>query len=158
MKNISKKKLIWLIVATIIVIVEIKAFTDSRADKLLEIKTNIVDASGLLDVEKIKLEAGNQNEAGYYVILPDYINGKKASRYFIEEKSIISEDDDSSKYENSTGNNLSEESTDNTSVIGNNQETETVNEMQINETEEKNEDKRWNFKWIYFFTVRDIIS
>ena len=138
MKNLSKKKLIWLIIATVIVIVEIKAFTDSRADKLLEINTNIVDASGLLDVEKIKLEASSQNEAGYYVVLPEYINGKKASKYYIEEKSIINEDEDSSEYEN---------------YIENNQETEPVNESEngteyspetqdnIEEQENNNEDQ-----------------
>ena len=88
MKNISKKKLIWLIIATILVIIEIKAFTDSRADKLLEINTNIVDASGLLGVENITLEASSQNEAGYYVILPNGVNGKLVNRFFVEEKNI----------------------------------------------------------------------
>lgn len=116
MKNLSKKKLIWLIIATVLVIIEIKAFTDSRADKLLEINTNIVDASGLLDVEQVNLEASSQNEAGYYIILPEYINGKKVSRFFIEEKSIIDEnnEEDSSEYENYVEENLNEENENNT--------------------------------------------
>lgn len=139
MKKISKKKLIWLIVATLFVIIEIKAFTGSRADKLLEINTNIVDASGLLDMEKVALEASSQNEAGYYIILPEYINGKKASKYFIEEKSIISEDDNSSESENHIGNNSTIESTENIDNIEDNQEAESVNtteETQIIEKEE----------------------
>ena len=131
MKNLSKKKLIWLIVITLFVIIEIKAFTGSRADKLLEINANIVDASGLLDVEKVTLDASSQNESGYYVILPEGINGRRISRFFIEEKTISDENiEETETPENKEDNNLEEPTTN--SIVD--KTTENENSLEENTT------------------------
>lgn len=143
MKNLSKKKLIWLIVITLFVIIEIKAFTGSRADKLLEINTNIVDASGLLGVEKVTLDASSQNEAGYYIVLPDGINGKAISRFFIEEKNINDDNvEDADSLENLEVNDAEETMTDSESenIIENEnmiEENTTYNEESLAEPQEK---------------------
>lgn len=88
MRKINKRKIALLIILIVFLIIEIKAFTDSRANKLVEITANIVDDSGLLEDEKYILQAINEGEAGYCITLPNIINDKKISKYIIEQKEI----------------------------------------------------------------------
>ena len=102
MKKINKKKIVTLIALTLLIIIEIRAFTNSRAQKLLDINGNFIDASSLLGVEKMTVQAMSQDEAGYYIILPDAINGKKVKRFLIEEKLINEENLEDTSLENET--------------------------------------------------------
>ena len=88
MKKISKKKVLVLIIFIVMIIVEIKVFTDSLANKFIEITTNIVDTSSLLDDEKYIMQATNENESGYCITLPSVINEKNVASYFVSEKLI----------------------------------------------------------------------
>ena len=94
MKRISKKKILTLIILIIFIIIEIRAFTNSRAKKFIDITANIIDNSSLLEDEKYQMQAINSGESGYYITLPDIINNKKVSKYYIEEKEIVSDSKD----------------------------------------------------------------
>lgn len=91
MKKINKRKIVMLIILIVLIIVELKAFTGSRANKLIEITANIVDNSGLLSDEVYTMQAINEGEAGYCITLPDIINDKKILEYIVEEKEMNQE-------------------------------------------------------------------
>ena len=86
MKKVSKKKVGIAIILIVILILEIKAFTDSRANKITEITANAVDTSGLLSDETFTLQAINEKDIGTAVTLPEFINQKKIKNYIVEEK------------------------------------------------------------------------
>lgn len=85
---ISRKRISILICIIILVIFEVVAFKESRANKIIEITASIIDNEQKLDDVEIKLEAANSGASGYYLMLPEYIENKKVGEYFIEEKSI----------------------------------------------------------------------
>lgn len=87
-KRINKKKIIILILLLILVIFEIVAFRDSGAKNILQINVTISDNDKLMDDKNITIDAINENEEGYYITLPDNIDGKIISKFFIEEKKL----------------------------------------------------------------------
>ena len=87
-KIINAKKILILIFILIGLIIEIKAFRDSLADKIIDVTINVSDSTNLLQSEKIVLQASNNNNLGYAVVLPEYISNKKISKYFVEQKNI----------------------------------------------------------------------
>ena len=93
MKKISKKKVAIAIILIVILILEIKAFTDSRANKITEITANIIDTSSLLSDETLVLQAINEENIGTAIILPELINQKKIKNYIVERKEIESNND-----------------------------------------------------------------
>lgn len=103
---ISKKRISILICIIILVIFEVMAFKESRANKIIEIMASIIDNDQKLDNIDIKLEAINSGASGYYLTLPEYIENKKVGEYFVEEKNIhetISEvTNDTKNLENNT--------------------------------------------------------
>ena len=88
MKKMNKRKIVMLIILIVLIIIELKAFTGSRANKLIEITANIVDNSGLLSDEMYTIQAVSEGEAGYCITLPDIINDKKILEYIVEEKEM----------------------------------------------------------------------
>lgn len=86
--NINKKRIFILISLIMLVIFEIVAFRNSRANKIIDVAASIIDNEGKLDVEQISLEASNSGSSGYFVVLPEYINNKKVDSYIIKEKEI----------------------------------------------------------------------
>ena len=90
-KKINKKKIVLLIILICLLILQIKAFTDSQANKLLEITLNAKDKSGFIQDGSIKLEAIDEGESGYSFKLPERINEKKVSKYYITEKNAENE-------------------------------------------------------------------
>ena len=101
-KKINKKKIVLLIILICLLILQIKAFTDSQANKLLEITLNAKDKSALIQDGSIKLEAIDEGESGYSFKLPERIDGKKVSKYYITEKEVA--EDKSKKNEQNTSN------------------------------------------------------
>lgn len=86
MRKINKRKILILIVLIISIIIEVRVFTRSRADKLVDISINVKDVNNLINDNVINLQAIDENNAGYAVNLPEFINGNKISKYIIEEK------------------------------------------------------------------------
>lgn len=93
MKKISKKNIFILIILIIFIIIQIRAFTNSRAKQFIDITADIIDNSSLLENEEYQMQAINSGESGYYITLPDIINNKKVSKYFVEEKEIVSDEE-----------------------------------------------------------------
>ena len=89
MKKIDKKGIVKLIFLIIFLIMQIKAFDNSRANKLTYITAKIVDFSGLLSEETSTLIAINEGDNGMAITLPNILNTKKVSKYFITKKKII---------------------------------------------------------------------
>ena len=93
MRKINKKEIVILIVLIIMLIIQIKAFNNSRADKLIDIATVITDSDGLLSEENITITALNEAESGISIMLPDIINTKKVSKYIITKKEIVNDEE-----------------------------------------------------------------
>lgn len=104
MRKIKRKNIFILIVLLIAILFEIKVFTSSRANRLIEITANIIDEKGMAKQETITLQATNQGESGYAITLPSMVEGKKIETYLIEAKPIVSENE--TKEEKNTTTNI----------------------------------------------------
>ena len=93
MKRIDKKGVVKLILLIILLIMQIKAFDNSRANKITYITAKIIDSSGLLSDENSTLIAINEGNNGMAITLPNIINTKKISKYIITKKKIIETED-----------------------------------------------------------------
>lgn len=80
-----KKRIFFLILLLIFIIIEIVAFTNSKANKIITLQLEISDIEKLLENETIEINASMENNEDYYIILPDSINGKRVVEYEIEE-------------------------------------------------------------------------
>ena len=100
MKKLNKKRIAILIFLVIVVLFEIIAFRDSRANKIIEVTLATIDNSGFLSVEEINISAINGEESGYYIFLPEYINEKRVIKYIVEQKNIQTEDKEDENVEN----------------------------------------------------------
>ena len=145
MKKITAKRIGVLIVLIILIILQIKAFTDSRAKKITDITAKIIDESGILSDEIYMLKAVNEEENGTSIILPTVVNEKIIEKYIIEIKTINEEikneeniiDEKDTTEETETSEEIEENDTDKSdekeNVI---EETETTEENTSNETED----------------------
>lgn len=97
MRNVSKKKLAITIVLAIIVIIELLTLGISRAEKVKEISCNVIDNENKIVNYTFSIEAFDGGESGYYITLPDIVNSKKISKYIVEEKNIVTEEDTTSE-------------------------------------------------------------
>ena len=68
--RINKKGIFILICLIILVIFEIVAFRNSRAEKVIDIAASIIDDGGVVPTEQISLEAKSSDSSGYYFVLP----------------------------------------------------------------------------------------
>ena len=89
MKKIDKKGVVKLIILIIFLITQIRAFNNSRANNIVDITAIVIDSSGLLTDENSTVIAINEGESGMAITLPDVLNTKKISKYFITQKEII---------------------------------------------------------------------
>ena len=103
MKKINKKRIVLLIILICLLILQIKAFMDSTANKLLEITLDAKDNAAILDESSVTAEATDEGESGYSLILPEVINEKKVSKYYIAEKNGENEESESIEVEKSPG-------------------------------------------------------
>lgn len=134
MKKIDKKSIVKLIVLIILIIMQIKAFDNSRANKLTYITAKIVDSSGLLNMETSTIVAINEEENGTAITLPDILNTKKVNKYFVTKKEIIETTEDTTTDEvvTDTETTTSTEESTTTEI----EETITAEETTTTETEE----------------------
>ena len=89
MKKNKKKGIVNLIILVILLIVQVKVFRDSRANNVIYITANIIDAKGLVAAETSSIIAMNEGENGMALVLPDILNTKRISKYLVTQKEII---------------------------------------------------------------------
>ena len=97
----KKKKIVLIILLLIFIIIQIIAFTSSRANKIITIKAKIEDGDSALEIETIELNATNENNEGYSIILPESINGKKVLEYELHVEQLNKESSDTNKEQKS---------------------------------------------------------
>ncbi len=88
MKKLKKGKIIILIVLLILIIFELVAFRNSRAEKIIPINATFTDTAEKVSVITETIDAKSEAESGYTVILPDMVNNKKVNKYFVTPKTI----------------------------------------------------------------------
>ena len=101
-KKINKKKIVLLIILICLLILQIKAFTDSQANKLFEISLLVKDNSNVLEDNKVEVEATEEENSGYFY-LPESVNGKRVSKFYITEKTVEENNENSSVVEKKPG-------------------------------------------------------
>lgn len=116
MKKINKRKIFILIVLVISIIIEVRVFTRSRADKLIDISINVKDENNLINDNIINLQAIDENNAGYAITLPEFINGNKISKYIIEEKKEVKKENQNEVIEENNVINQDLEKIENTEI------------------------------------------
>ena len=117
-----------------LVIFEIVAFRNSRANKIIDIAASIIDDEKNIDTEHISLEAINSGESGYALILPEYVNNKKIDSYIITEKEIHIQEtkpEETIEDNNMEFNNIQESKTDAENVIENEEIQENVQTLDL---------------------------
>ena len=98
MRKTNKKRIVLAIILVILVIFEIIAFKNSRAEKTINLIANIIDNNNITENQEFELTAIDEGDSGSYISLPAEINGLKIRKYFIEENSI----DNTENKENNT--------------------------------------------------------
>ena len=111
MKKTSKKYIVILIILIILIIVGLKAFMSSKANKQIEITANFSDLNKMSNDEKTTILATNDGENGMEIILPEFANEKKVSKYIITKKDIINDETESTKTESAKTEDTKTEST-----------------------------------------------
>ena len=121
MKSINKRKITIIILLIIMLIIEIIAFSFSRAEKIKEIEASIIDITKTLQMQNIKLNATDSGESGYYIVLPEEIENRQIISYTFDTKN--SNTNDTNKTENSIQNEEEKTEADNknTAVENNNE-------------------------------------
>ena len=99
MKKINKKRILILSGLIILILLEIKAFRDSKAEKIIDISANCKDSQELIEDEKITIQAVNEGKDGISITLPELVNEKKVSKYLIANQEIVTKNEE--KEENS---------------------------------------------------------
>ena len=102
-RKLNKKRIAMLILLICLIILQIKAFTDSQANKILEITLAAKDNKAILEDSLVVIEAIDEGESGYSFILPEIVNEKRVSKYYITVKSIESEEEISNEVEKIPG-------------------------------------------------------
>ena len=132
MKKTNKRNIVILIFLMIFIIILLRAFSNSRANKVIEITANIQDNSGLLVDEKTTLEAINEGKSGFSITLPEVINTKKVTKYIVTQKEMLenTEEETKSNITNTTNETTNEIASDSKS----NEETNIINVEQADTT------------------------
>ena len=99
MKKINKKRILILIGLIILILLEIKAFRDSKAEKIIDISANCKDSQELIEDEKATIQAVNEGKNGISIILPEFVNEKKVSKYLMTNQEVVTKNEE--KDENS---------------------------------------------------------
>ena len=126
MKKTSKKYIVILIILIILIIVGLKAFMSSKANKQIEITANFSDLNKMANDEKTTILATNDGENGMEIILPEFANEKKVSKYIITKNDIINDETESTKTESAKTEDTKTESTKTESTKTENTKTEST--------------------------------
>ena len=107
MKKIDKKKILILIAILLLILLELKAFRDSRAEKTIDIDTVYKDSLGLVSEETTQIKAIDEGENGISITLPDVVNNKKVKKYIISEQNETNDNATNSEDLNASNENTS---------------------------------------------------
>lgn len=88
MKKLKKGKIIVLILLLILIIFELVAFRNSRAENIIQISATYTDFANKVTAITEIIEAKSENENGYSIVLPNIVNNKKVLKYYVIQKSI----------------------------------------------------------------------
>lgn len=81
MKKHTKFKLAILILLVILIIVELIAFKNSRANKIIEMNISLTDSDQVVDSVNQTWSALSDENENYYILLPEYIGSNRVSKY-----------------------------------------------------------------------------
>ena len=139
MKKNHKRNVLKLILIILFLILLIKAFSNSKAKKVLEITANIKDSEKIVKDEKYIIQALNEEKNKVSIVLPNVINEKEINEYLVIEKELNNnlENNIISK-ENISENNLEKNIEEN---IINNQNNIIINNNKIDKSENINKKK-----------------
>ena len=99
MKKINKKRILILIGLIILILLGIKAFRDSKAEKIIDISANCKDSQKLIEDEKVTIQAINEGKDAISITLPEFVNEKKVSKYLMTNQEVVTKNEE--KDENS---------------------------------------------------------
>ena len=83
MRRLNKRKTAIILIVMIMLLVEIIILGLSRANNIKEIQTTIIDYGKKLEDDNLILDAINSGKDSYYVVLPDMINNKVVTSYYV---------------------------------------------------------------------------
>ena len=83
MRRLNKRKTAIILIVMIMLLVEIIILGLSRANNIKEIHTTIIDYGEKLEDDNLILDAINSGKDSYYVVLPDMINNKVVTSYYV---------------------------------------------------------------------------
>lgn len=149
MKKVNVKRTTILFVLIILAIIGIIIFGLSKAQNTKEIHVNFIDAEGFLAPEEGILNAVDSRESGYYITLPETINGKFIS-YFIlntgeepnQEEVTENEEEEAIEEQEEVIENEEEEETEEEEITE--EQEEIIEEEQEEEIEEEQEENPQN--------------
>lgn len=83
MRRLNKRKTAIILIVMIMLLVEIIILGLSRANNIKEIQTTIIDYGKKLEDDNLILDAINSGKDSYYVVLPNMINNKVVTNYYV---------------------------------------------------------------------------
>ena len=83
MRRLNKRKTAIILIVMIMLLVEIIILGLSRANNIKEIHTTIIDYGEKLEDDNLILDAINSGKDSYYVVLPNMINNKVVTSYYV---------------------------------------------------------------------------
>lgn len=142
MRRLNKRKTAIILIVMIMLLVEIIILGLSRANNIKEIHTTIIDYGEKLEDDNLILDAINSGKDSYYVVLPDMINNKVVTSYYVALRND-GQSEETTATENAGSNeiNIDEEAQINTVVEDtSNTETnlETTKQVQMEKNQEIN--------------------
>lgn len=87
MNKINFKKVIFLCILCILLVIEFITWGRSKAEDTLKIQVNVVDNDNILSNDTATICVANGGNSGYYILLPRTLNTKIISKYYIEQNS-----------------------------------------------------------------------
>ncbi len=119
MRQLNKRKITIILIVALMLLVEIIILGFSRANNIKEIQTTITDYGKLVEDDNLILNAINSGKGSYYVVLPEMVNNKIVTGYYVAQRQ--NEQTDTEKEETA-------EQTSEVSPIEENTQTATPNE------------------------------
>lgn len=102
MKKANKRIIVVLIVLLISLIAIIKFFTDSKANETIPITAIVVDSKGINQNEEYIIQATNEGDSGYSIVLPEIIGDNLIEKYIVEIKEIENTEPNENNVNNDT--------------------------------------------------------
>lgn len=93
MIRVNRKKIAIISLLFLIIVIELLALGLSSAEKTKEINMKIIDSQGKLEDFSVTINAFDGGKSGYYITLPERVNGILVKNYLISKKEIITDEE-----------------------------------------------------------------